>query len=345
MTPPLSLSCIYGVPKHRSVDQSREMAEMTVPSLHKLPEIEQALEQVDPTPLIEAGFAAFSQGRVVIPPVGEMIFDAPPGDSHIKYGFVRGDDIFLVKIANYFPDNAQRGMPINAGCVLLFDQKTGDLRTILLDNGRLTEIRTAVAGAIAARYLAPRHVHRIGIVGAGGQARLQLQYLRAVTECREVAVLCRSPQAFESYAQDMAAFGFRVDRAGTSAELCADCNIIVTTTPSRTPILSASDIRAGTHITAMGSDSGEKQELASEILARADIVAVDSLDHAARLGELHHALELGLIERDNVVELGQIILDPKRGRSSDTQISVADLVGIAVQDIQIAKAVCTFFEK
>ena len=137
---------------------------------------------------IEAGFVAYSQERAIVPPVGELLLADPPGEVHIKYGYIKDEEYYVIKIASGFYDNPGLGLPSSNGLMLLFSQKTGQLVSTFLDEGLLTDIRTAVAGAIAAKYLGPREVGCIGIVGTGMQARLQLQHLRAVTECRQVLV-------------------------------------------------------------------------------------------------------------------------------------------------------------
>ena len=149
-----------------------------MPAVVTLAEIRKALDAIDPLPLIEAGFAAYSRGEVVVPPVGELEFDDPPGDVHIKYGYIKGDDVYVIKIASGFVDNPQRGLPSGDGLMLVFSQKTGVLEAVLLDEGYLTNLRTAVAGAVVAKYLAPRNVPAVGIVGAGVQGRMQLEWLR-----------------------------------------------------------------------------------------------------------------------------------------------------------------------
>ncbi|MHA2501008.1 MAG: ornithine cyclodeaminase family protein, partial [Candidatus Hodarchaeales archaeon] len=130
-----------------------------------LKEINEALKKIDVVQSIEEGFVAYSQGKVVVPPVGEMIFQDPPGDVHIKYGFIEGDDYYVVKIASGFPENINLDLPSSNGLMLLFSQKTGELACILLDEGHLTNVRTAAAGAVVAKYLAPQEVNRIGILG------------------------------------------------------------------------------------------------------------------------------------------------------------------------------------
>jgi ornithine cyclodeaminase len=117
-----------------------------MPAIVTLPEILEAVRGLDPLPLIEDGFVAYSQGRVVVPPIGEMIFDRPPGDVHIKYGYIRSDDYYVTKIASGFADNPKIGLPSGNGLMLLFSQKTSELECLLLDEGYLTNLRTAAAG-------------------------------------------------------------------------------------------------------------------------------------------------------------------------------------------------------
>jgi len=151
-----------------------------------LDQIKQAMKNIDVIKIIEEGFVAYSQGKVVVPPVGEMIFEEPPGETHIKYGFIKNDDYYVIKIASGFYGNYKLDLPSNYGLMLLFSQKTGFLSCILFDEGWLTAVRTAAAGAVAARYLAPKNISRIGIFGAGEQGRLQLGYLKGIVDCRDV---------------------------------------------------------------------------------------------------------------------------------------------------------------
>ena len=301
--------------------------------------IREALRGLDPVPLIEAGFAAYSRGEVVVPPVGEMIFEDPPGDVHIKYGYIKGDDFYVVKLASGFYENPRRGLPSSNGMMLLFDLKTGEPRAILHDECLLTNIRTAAAGAVAARYLAPSRVTCAGILGAGAQGRLQLEYLRRVREFRDVCVWGLNEEELAAYKADMEPLGFRISTTLDPAEVAAAANVIVTCTPSTKPLLRLRDIRPGTHITAMGSDTAEKQELDEAILAAADRVVVDSISQSLYRGEAFRAMKAGAIGRERLVELGTVIMDPSLRRASDGETTVADLTGVAVQDIQIAKAV------
>ena len=223
--------------------------------------------------------------------------------------------------------------------MLLFSQQTGEPVGLLLDHARLTDVRTALAGALAARELAPREVERIGVLGCGVQARLQVRHLAAVVDCRRLLVWGRREEALVSYRQEMEAHGYEVRTTLDAAEIGPVCRLIVTVTPSTQPLLQVEDIRSGTHSTAVGSDTVGKQELDARILAKADIVVADSLAQCRERGEIAHALSASLITEDNVVELGSILAGVAARRSAAEEITVADLTGLAVQDVQAAKAV------
>jgi ornithine cyclodeaminase len=304
-----------------------------------LEEIKRMLPSLDLMEALEAGFVAYSSGAAVVPPVGELLFEDPPGDVHIKYGYLKGDDYFVVKIASGFYHNPDCGLPSGNGLMLLFNQKTGAVMAVLLDEGYLTDVRTAIAGAIAARYLAPRLVDRIGIFGTGVQARLQLRHLAPVTRCRKVAVWGRHPQRLERYRNDMEPEGFSIDTTSDAAEVASTCNLIVTATVATAPLLWNHQVREGTHITAVGADAAYKQELDPAILSRAGIVVADSISQCRERGEIAHALRASRIREEQLIELGQVISGAKPGRTSESQLTIADLTGVAVQDIQIAKAV------
>ena len=305
-----------------------------------LEQIKAALRSVDLMQQIESGFVAYSEGRAVVPPVGELVLQNPPGDVHIKYGYLTGDEYYVIKIASGFYDNAALGLPSSNGLMLLFSQQSGELCAVLLDEGYLTDVRTAVAGAICAKYLAPATVTRIGVFGTGIQARLQLQYLAPVTDCREVTVWGRNQLNLDAYREDMASSGFSVRTTHDAAEVLQQCNLIVTTTPATEPVMAwLDDMQHGVHITAIGSDTAYKQELDLAAMARADLLVADSIAQCKSRGEIHHALRNGVIQESDVVELGNLISGKTTGRVSEDQVTIADLTGVAVQDIQITKAV------
>lgn len=309
-------------------------------TVYTLQEIKKALSSVDLTFFIEQGFIAYSNNEVVVPPVGELIFEDPPGDTHIKYGYIKSDDIYVIKIASGFYQNPAIGLASSSGLMLVFSQKTGMLQTVLLDEGHLTDVRTAVAGQIAAKHVASKTIKAIGVLGTGIQARMQVEYLKSVTPCRELFVWGRTPKRVAEYKNDMEAAGFQVTPVDAPNQVVQHANVIITTTPSTTPLLFAADLRPGTHITAMGSDTDKKQELDENILARADIIVADSISQCRERGEISKALAAGVIEEKDVYELGDIIANKKSCNRKDSSISIVDLTGVAVQDIKIAGAVC-----
>jgi ornithine cyclodeaminase len=303
----------------------------------KLDAIKAALADIDLLPKIEAGYRAYSEGRCIIPPVGELMMEK--GEVHIKYGCIRGESHYVIKIASGFYGNSALGLPSGNGMMLLFSQDTGEPVAVYCDEAHLTDVRTAVGGAVGAKWLAPKEVSRIGIVGTGLQARLQLKHLLPLTTCRSVLVHGRDAAKLEACREDMGEFGFDVATTLDPAEIGASCNLIVTTTAATEPILRAEHIRPGTHITAIGSDTPHKQELDGAILAAADVVVADSIEQCLLRGEIFKAIEAGLLAREDLVEIGDIIAGGAVGRSSDEQITVFDSTGVAVQDIAIVEAV------
>lgn len=304
-----------------------------------LARVKEILREIDIVPAIEEGFKKYSAGLAVIPPVGELLFADPPGDVHIKYGYLLNDDYYVIKVASGFYNNPGLGLSSGNGLNLLFSQKTGELICILLDEGFLTNIRTAAAGAVVAKYLAPEKVSRIGVLGAGIQGKLQVEYLKPFINCRDILVFGTGQVELDCYRDEMEGRGYRVKTTTDAGEVAEECNFIVTATPSKGALLKAIQIKPGTHITAVGSDTPEKQELDELILAKADMVVADSISQCMSRGEIHHAVSKGVITREKIVELGDIIAGRRAGRVSDEQITVADLTGVAVQDLQISKVV------
>lgn len=310
-----------------------------MPKVYELTQIKEVLDDIDPIQAIEQGFIALSQGKAVIPPVGELIFDNPPGDMHIKYGCIKGDDYYVIKVASGFYENYKQDLPNYDGLMMIFSQKTGQLLCILLDQGYLTNVRTAAAGAVVAKYLAPPAVIRIGVFGAGVQGRMQVEYLRSITDCKDVIVWGINQEELDKYEQDLGAQGYNIQTTRNAADVASQSNLIITATPAKSPLLHVEHIRPGTHITAMGADTPEKNELDPRILKRADIVAADSLSQCKLRGEIFKTLEAGFIQEDDVIELGDLITHSEKQRQTEDQITVADLTGVAIQDIQISVAV------
>lgn len=301
--------------------------------------IEKLLSIPDILEAIEQGFIAYSQGETVIPPVASLHFEHPPGDCHIKYGYAKKGKYYVVKIASGFYDNPKQGLPSGNGLMLLFDKATGAPLCLLQDEGYLTDLRTAAAGCIAAKYLAPKNVSCVGIIGTGSQAFYQLKLLSFATKCRKALIWGRDRSKAEKLASHPELSEWNCNTAPSIDQLAAECNLIVTTTSSAHPLLLAHHIRPGTHITAMGADDVGKQELDPQIFAKADKAIVDSRSQCTLFGDVSHAMKAGLIHEAQLIELGNAILDNKCRRVSESEITVADLTGVAIQDLQIAATV------
>lgn len=287
-------------------------------------------------------FRADGEGRTHVPAVINLDVPAHHGEFHVKTALIDGVPHVAVKIASGFYDNPKKGLPSGSGLMAVFDAVTGLPAALLLDNGFLTDIRTGAAGAIAAEALAPRALATVGVLGSGLQARYQVQCLRIVRAFSRIVAWSPTRARLDAYVRDMRADGYDAIAADTPEAVCRAADLIVTATPAREPLIRAEWLRPGQHITALGSDSPGKQELDAACLARADLVVVDRLTQCAAFGELRHALDAGVLRADRVHgELGEIVAGLKPGRTSDAQITIADLTGVGFQDTAIASRAMT----
>ncbi|WP_339513995.1 cyclodeaminase [Pseudomonas sp. RL_15y_Pfl2_60] len=290
---------------------------------------------------VEAGFAALGRAEVEMPPILSMNIAENNGEVDVKTAHIHGWPRFAIKISPGFFNNPALGLPSLNGLMLLFSAKTGLVDAVLFDEGYLTDIRTALAGAIAAKHLSRSDSQRVAVIGAGVQAELQVAALRLVRDIREVHLYTRDRSKAQTYATRMQAqYGLSVSVHDSAASACAQADIVVTTTPAREPVLNWSDLPKGIHVTAMGSDNPHKNELHPTILASADVLVVDRISQSRALGELHHAPAL----QREVLELGSLISNQQSVRSSDQQITVCDLTGTGVQDTAIANYAARLLE-
>lgn len=310
-------------------------------------EIRQAVSTLEAIDAMEAAFAALAHGRVSLPGVINLTLppttssEFPQGESHVKGAYIAGDLHFVIKVANSFPNNPALDLPAGSGLMLAFDAITGALDAILLDNGYLTELRTGAAGALAVRYLAPETIRQATFVGAGTQARFQFRAIAAVRHIPSVIVWSRNPANADRFAREV------VDDADCNAQVAETVeeavrgsDLIITTTPSRHPLVAADWVQSGTTLIAVGSDNPDKQELAVDLLARADVIIADRLSQCAQFGEIHHALAASALTLDDIsAELGDVIIGRSPGRSAADQIVICDLTGVGVQDAAIASLV------
>jgi len=309
------------------------------PCIISLETIKSVLPGIDLFNAISNGFIEYSKGNAVIPPVGELLFDSPPGEVHIKYGYINSFPYWVVKIASGFSDNPSLGLPSGNGLNLLFSKTNGNLSAILLDEGYLTSLRTAVAGALATRALCSCKESKVGIVGTGTQGRMQLEYLRKIIEVDEIYLWNRNISHASLLADELKVEGIRATVTPDLEDLCRKCRIIITTTPATEFLIKDSWIHPGTHITAIGSDTAEKNELEPSLLDRADVVVTDSISQSQFRGEVFMATKAGLMKTRQPLELGALLNGECQGRINDRQITIADLTGVAVQDLMISYSV------
>lgn len=288
---------------------------------------------------VEEGFIRLARGEAILPPAMGIDVAERRGEVHVKSAYVRGMDGFAVKIASGFYDNASRGLPTGSGMMVLLSASTGFPKAVLLDNGFLTELRTGLAGALAAKYLARDKLDTVGVVGAGSQGRFQIRALRLVRDFKRVLVYDSDPANLARYVADMSAeLGIEIAAGSDAAEVVCSSDLVVTATPSRSPYVRAEWLHPGLHITAMGSDGPEKSELEPAVVSRADRVACDSKSQCFALGELHHAREAGCIPDEHAIsELGELAAGIRTGRVGDEEITLCDLTGVGVQDTAIAQ--------
>jgi ornithine cyclodeaminase len=300
--------------------------------------LRELVREEDALAAVERAFAALARGEVTQP--APMGFDFPEvdGEVHVKGAHLRGAAVFAVKVASGFYRNPARSLPMSSGLVLVFDAETGFPLGLLLDNAYLTELRTAAAGALAARLLAPAVVSKMAVLGTGAQARYQLRAIARVRAPKEVVAWSPHPERREAYCAEMSeSLGIPFTPAASAEEAVSGAALVLTVTPARGPLFSAGAVAPGSTVVAVGSDGPDKQELDVALLARADKLVADKLSQCSRLGEIHHALEAGAIsEADVTAELGEIVIGARPGREGD-ELIVCDLTGVGAQDAAIAE--------
>lgn len=291
---------------------------------------------LDAVACVENAFRALAILPVVMPPILRLDIPEHHGEVDVKTAYVPGLDGFAVKVSSGFFDNPNLGLPSGNGMMMLLSARTGLVEALLLDNGYLTDVRTAAAGAVAAKHLAREDSSVAAILGAGLQAGLQLEALMLVRSIREARIWARDPAKAEIAAAKLSEkLGIAVRAERDPKRAVAGADIVVTTTPSSEPLLTG--VEAGQHVTAMGSDAEHKNEIAPLILRHADLYVADSAKQTRRLGELHHAIAAGLMPPDvQVTELGDVIAGLRPGRPSADAVTLADLTGTGVQDTAIA---------
>ncbi len=305
--------------------------------------IREAVGPAEALTAAEEAFRALAEGRVSLPPPLGLLLPEVEGEVHVKGARIAGAPLFAFKVATGFYRNAARGLPTGAGLVLVFDADTGFPLGLLEDGGYLTDLRTAAAGALAARLLArDDRPLEVGVLGAGTQARFQLRALSAVREVAAARVWSRSAASVDALREALQdELDFPLAAAATPQDAVGGADLVLTLTPARRPLVEPGWLAPGSTVVAVGSDGEGKQELAARVVAEAGKVVTDLTVQCARLGELQHPLAAGLMgEADVHAELGEVLVGRRPGREGD-EIIVCDLTGVGAQDAAIAEAAWT----
>lgn len=298
--------------------------------------IDGLLSRQDSFDAVEGVFASMAQGTAYnFPVIREAI-----GHADALYGFKSGFDRAALnlglKSGGYWPGNAAKGLTNHQSSVFLFDADTGKCRAVVGGN-LLTALRTAAAAAVSVAHLARPDARVLGMVGAGHQAAFQL---RAVAEQRgfeKVVGWNRSPDKLRGLAKVAEELGLPFEAVSPS-ELAAQADVIVTITSSFDAILKAGDIRSGTHLACMGTDTKGKQEVEAALVARASVFT-DEIAQAVSIGECQHAIADGSLRAEAITQLGKVILKEHPGRQSEDEITLFDGTGVGLQDLAVASRV------
>ncbi|MEO1656473.1 MAG: ornithine cyclodeaminase family protein [Pseudomonadota bacterium] len=283
---------------------------------------------------VEDSFRDLGATGVIMPPIMQFLFDEVDGQTCAKGAACPRLPYFAVKLSSIFRrPSAARASEAN-GLSILLDRANGRVACVLLDHGYLTEVRTAAASAVSIRYIAPKEVEAVAVIGSGKQAVLQAEAAFQERPWQELRLWARRPDAAADAAAEIGRrTGAKARPAGTREEACEGAQVIITTTTSSSPVLLADHVSPGTHVVAMGSDAPGKNELDPKLLQKADLYAPDSLEQCRRYGELAALSEIGgeaLLSR--IVSLPDIVLGREQGRTSDDAITIADHTGVGIQD-------------
>ena len=286
-------------------------------------------------PVVENAFWEHGLGKVQMPPKVYLDFKAHNGDLRTMPGYLENMDIAGVKLVNVHPDNPKIGLPTVMALMVLNSTKTGAPLAVM-DGTTLTDLRTGAAGGVAAKYLSREDSRVVGLIGLGRQARTQLRAIMEVRDIQKVKIFDRSKESTVTFIEDMEKeMGVEIESEPNAHEVC-DCDILVTTTPVKSPVVKAGWIREGTHINAIGADAAGKEELDPMILKNAKVI-VDAIQQASHSGEVNVPISTGIFSVNEIyAELGQVVSGIKQGRETDDDITVFDSTGLAIQDVVTA---------
>jgi ornithine cyclodeaminase/alanine dehydrogenase len=301
-------------------------------------DVAQLMSYGDYVDTVEAALLAASEGRALAAPAAA--FHLPSGSFHAKAALTATDPpTIAIKLNGNYPDNpVAHGLPTVQGIIYLAHAANGQ-PLALMDSIEITINRTAAATTLAARHLARKDSRVATICGAGVQGRIQLRAITAALALERAYVWDARAEAAHAFAQDLApALKLEVQPA-RSLGIVRQSDVVVACTSARRAFLTPDLVRPGTFIAAVGADNSDKQEIDPRLYAKS-LVVVDSLEQAAEIGDLHHALVAGTVGRDHVhATLGAIVSGRRSGRTDAATITLFNSTGMGLQDVAAATAV------
>ena len=289
-------------------------------------------------PVVESAFAAHGREETRMP--AKIYLDLPEfsGDFRAMPAYIPSLRAAGVKWVSSHTANPDKGLPAVIAVLVLSDPETAEPLAVM-DATHLTLMRTGAAGGVAAKYLARADSRTLALIGAGVQSHAQLEAIRLVRPIETVRISDPSRTAVKTFHDHFDASGLEIVDCDTTEEALDGADIVVTTTPSRKPLVERAWIRPGTHINAIGADAPGKQELAVAVLAAAQVF-IDDAEQAFHSGEMNVPLAAGSLQPESVAgTLGAVVAGLHAGRSGDDSITVFDSTGLAVQDMAVARAV------
>lgn len=301
-------------------------------------ELRQSIDLLEAIESIENAFAALAKGQINRPASFQLALPNRQDRIEAKATYLEDAPYYVLKAVSEFPNNPTINLPARHEITTIFDAATGFPAAILTDSDYLTQVRTGAAGAIAAKYLANETIRQVAVIGSGKQAYIQLKMLMLVKQVEAVSIWGRSPAHLFDYAQRvLEEYNVALQIASSAEEAVRSADLVVTATASETPLIQAEWLKPGVHITAVGANAPNKQELHPDVFKRADVIVADKLTRCKEVGELLHAIRSGAITDEQIAgELGDLIIRKISGRTQTDQITVADLTGRNVQDSAIA---------
>ncbi|HLF18405.1 MAG TPA: alanine dehydrogenase [Candidatus Omnitrophota bacterium] len=298
-------------------------------------DIEKLVDMKSAVRCVEEAFRLYGQGKAQMPAKIYLHLDKYNGDFRAMPAYLEGIEASALKWVNVHPDNTSKGLPTVMAVMILSDPRTG-FPLAIMDATYITNLRTGAAGAVAAKYLARKDSAVIGLVGCGEQAKTQLLALAQFFRIKEVKVWGNKREDIDRFLKTMKTSRYRM-KGVPSVEACVrDCDIVVTTTPSRKPLVQLRWLKKGVHINAIGADAKGKEELEPAILKKAKVV-IDDWQQASHSGEINVPFSRKIISRRDIyAEIAQIALGRKKGRASKEEITVFDSTGLAIQDVAMA---------